>query len=76
MWAYGLVKRDNVFSVEEVYFKTYYNNPHSITENCNVVGDDKKDVITTLKMMIKDIEKAEVYFEFDGSKVLTKNIGE
>lgn len=61
-WRYGLIKENDYYHVEEIYYDKDFSKPNAWTDSNSVVGDSPKDVIKQLKMMIKDLKRNEGYF--------------
>lgn len=69
-WNYQLVETENsngdpVLQLKEVYWKQENKKPPKIwyVKDAAIMGNSLKDVVKTLSLLIKDLEKAEVLKE-------------
>ena len=73
VWRFGIVKMDNFFTVEEVYYDKDIKKPGCYTERLSSAsGESKQEVLDSLQMSIDDINRTGGYFEFIEDKLVFK----
>ena len=62
-WHFGVIKRDGVFCLEEIYSLKEEND--AWTSKLSIIGESKEEFLKTLDMIRRDVEKG--YYEEDGN---------
>ena len=70
-WKYGVLKMDDTFSIEEVYFIEDPTKANSVTTDLTIRGENIQELKDKLLCMMNDLEYWDgIYFELEQGKLV------